>query len=174
MAEADLDINESLASRRFAVAFAVLFAFWTAVAVCVIAVVTGVAWDARDDGTAAPRATATEAAPSPTATPDERPAGVPASAAELDGDFDSGVPEQHILFSIECAGDVLSVITTDERVFAETPCPPRIERAYIEPFLGDRVRITIVRGELNIVTTVGERLTFPVGRAWIQRPSTTP
>jgi hypothetical protein len=55
-------------------------------------------------------------------------------------------------------------------VYAETTCPLRIEPVYIEPFQGDPVRITIAEGLLEMASIEGERLTFDIGRAWIERP----
>jgi hypothetical protein len=149
----------------FGVIFGVLFVFWAATCVCVAAIVTVSAWDARSGESAA----GPTPAPTATATPSPRPPSVPSSAEQLDGAYDSGMPEQHLFFNLACAGGVLVVITTDEHVYGETDCPPAIERFYLEPFLGDAVRLTVAGGVLEIVTTSGERLTFNVGRVWVER-----
>jgi hypothetical protein len=153
----------------FVAVFGVLFAFWVAIAVCVAAIVIDSAWDARDGAASVAAPTAT-LAPAPTATPEARPPGVPSTAAEVEGDFDSGEPEQHLFFNLLCEDDVLRIVTTDERVFAETGCPPVIDPIFVEPFRGDRVRITVTDAMLDIVTIAGERLTFPVARVWVERP----
>jgi len=148
----------------------VLFAFWAAIAVSVAAIAIASAWDAREDEVSAAAPTATIAAPTvaPTPTPAARPNSVPLTAAQIEGEFDSGDPAQHLFFHLGCNVDVLIVITTDERVYAETACPPTIEPVYVRAFQGVPVRLTIAEGQLEIATTTGERLTFDVGRAWIE------
>ena len=91
------------------------------------------------------------------------------SAAPVTGEFDTGEPQQHIFFNLACADGVLTVITTDEHVFAETGCPTAIDPIFVRPFLADPVRITVTSGQLEILSIEGERLTFPIGRAWIDR-----
>jgi hypothetical protein len=153
----------------FGLVFAVLFAFWTAMAVCFAAVVIVTAWDARDDDAASAAApTSTSAPTQATPTPDARPAMVPATAQPLTGEYDSGELPRHLFFHLECAGDVLAVITTDEHVYAETECPPTVDPVFVRPFQGDPVRITIADAQMDIVSLDGERLTFDIGRAWIE------
>ncbi len=149
----------------FGVVFGVLFTFWTALAVCIAAII--ITADDERDGNAAVLPTATGVAPTATALPEARPREVPLTATPLDGDYDSGEPRQHLFFHLGCTGGVLVIITTDERVYAETVCPDRIEPVYVNPFLGDPVRITVTEGHLEIVTADGARLTFEVERAWI-------
>jgi len=151
------------------VVFGVLFAFWTATAVCVAVIVISSAWDARDDGaTAAVAPTSTEA-PTATPTPEPRPPAVPPSARQVDGGYDSGELPRHLFFNLSCVGDLLIIATTDEQVYAETVCPAFVDPIFIRPFQGDPVRVTIAEGQLDIVTLAGERLTFSVARAWIER-----
>jgi hypothetical protein len=156
----------------------VLFAFWSATAVCVAAIAIASAWDAREDAASAAAPTPTIVAPTavtaaptaaPTATPEPRPRLVPLAAEPLRGDFDSGAPEQHLFFHLDCAGGVLLVITTDEQVYAETVCPATIEPVYLQALQGVPVRLTVAEGQLEISTRLGARLTFPIGRAWIVR-----
>ena len=171
MSTQDHDEKKAHSSRLpAAVAFGVLFVFWVAIAVCVAAIAIDSAWDARDDGAAAAAPTATVAAePTPVATPEPRPPGVPMTAAPVDGEFDTGEPQVHLFFNLACADGLLTVVTTDELVFAETACPTAIEPVFLEPFLTDPVRIAVANGQLDIVSVEGERLTFPIGRAWIER-----
>jgi hypothetical protein len=164
--------QEKQARLRFGLVFGVLFLFWAATAVCVAAIVTVAAWDGRDDSATASAPTATVAAtatPAPTSTPESRPRIVPLTAKPLAGDYDSGEPQQHLFFHLGCVEDVLAVITTDEHVFAEMVCPAFIDPLFVRPFLGDAVRITVAEGRIDIVTIAGERLTFPIGRVWIER-----
>ena len=148
----------------------VLFVFWAATAVCIAAIVIASAWDAREGEVSAAVSTRTANVPTadPTATTEPRPSAVPASAQPLDGAFDTGQPPQHLFFHLDCADGVLVVITTDERLYAETSCPPVIDPIFVRAFQGVPVRLTIVEGELEIATTRDQRLTFPVGRAWIE------
>ena len=164
--------QEKQARLRFGIVFGVLFVFWAAMAVCVAAIVIVAAWDGRDGGAtaAAPAATvAVSPTPAPTATPQTRPPGVPLTAEPLEGDYDSGEPQQHLFFHLGCVEGVLMVVTTDERVFGEMECPAFIDPLFVRPFLGDPVRITVAEGRIEIVTIAGERLTFPIGRVWIER-----
>ena len=91
------------------------------------------------------------------------------SASPLEGDFDSGVPQRHLFFHLTCTDDILTVITTEEQIFAETVCPPMILEVFIAPFRGDQVRITVEDGLLDVVTVNNERLTFEIGRVWLKR-----
>jgi hypothetical protein len=146
----------------------ILFAFWTAVAVCVAVVFAMTAWDDRgDDGTrtVAPSATAVT---SPTQTPEPRPDEVPLTAAAIDGVFDTGKAERHLFFHIGCVDGVLAIITTDEHVYAETFCNS-IPQDLVVPFLGRPVRITISEGRLDLVSVDGARLQFGVQRAWVDQ-----
>jgi hypothetical protein len=152
---------------------AILLTFWTAIAVCVGAVVVISAWDHRDRGEAVavePTASPT-IEPTATATPPVRPVGVPLSARPVEGAFDTGEPQQHLFFHIGCEQGVLSVVTTDERVYAQTFCPPPVPRELRERFLGKPVRITIADRRIEISSpAVAERLQFPIDRAWVEVP----
>ncbi len=152
----------------YALVMGVLFTFWAAVVVCVAVVFSISAWRDRqaDDAAAiAPTATAVAA---PTATPALRPSTVPLSARLIEGTFDTGEPEQHLFFHIGCAGGVLAVVTTSERLYAESPCDAPIPQAQIEPFLGVPVRITIGDGRLDLSSAAGDVLRFPIGRVWVE------
>jgi hypothetical protein len=167
--------DAKVAKRWFGVVFGVLFAFWAAMAVCVAAIVIVAVGDGRGSKATAAASTAPAVTPAPTATPvssptpEPRPSAVPSSAQPLDSAYDSGEPQQHLLFHIGCADGILTVATTDEQVYAETDCPAEIQRVFVEPFLGDPVRITVAEGGIDIVTIDGERLTFPIGRVWIEQ-----
>ena len=165
-----MEHKSSSSKLPFGLVFGVLFVFWLAVAVCVGAIVIASAWDAREDDAMAAVPIVTPTTPVATATPDARPPAVPLTASPVEGEFDSGEPAQHLFFDLHCSADVLVIITTDEHVYAETACPPRIEPVYIAPFQGDPVRVTIAEGLLEMATVAGERLTFDIGRAWIERP----
>lgn len=152
----------------YALVMGVLFMFWAAVVVCVAVVFSISAWrDRPADDAAAVAPTATPVpAPSPTLAP--RPADVPLSAQLIEGAFDTGEPEQHLFFHVGCIDGVLAVVTTDERLYAESPCATPIPPARIEPFLGVPVRITVGEGRLDLSSPSGGRLQFAIGRAWVE------
>lgn len=151
----------------YALVMGVLFTFWAAVVICVAVVFSLSAWRDRPGAAAiAPAATPT-AVPAPTQTPAPRPADVPLSARLIEGSFDTGDPEQHLFFHIGCVDGVLAVVTTDEHVYAESPCVTQIPQAQIEPFLGVPVRITVGEGRLELSSPSGDRMQFVIGRAWV-------
>jgi hypothetical protein len=150
--------------------FGLLFVFWTALAVVAALVLGARAWDERDDDAAAAVPTSTAAvtlSPTPTAAPEPRPAEVPLTAAPVTLPFDTGEPEQHLFFHIECDRGLLVIITTDEHVFAESFCGP-IAPANVEPFLGMPVRITIEGLLLELTSAQGARMRFGVARSWVE------
>jgi hypothetical protein len=151
----------------YALVAGVLFTFWAAVAICVAMVFSISAWRDRqaDDAAAiAPTATAVSA---PAATPVPRPPAVPLSARLIEGTFESGEPEPHLFFHIGCADGVLAVITTEEQLYAESPCQTPIPRARIEPFLGMPVRVTVGDRRLDLSSAAGDALQFLIGRVWV-------
>ncbi len=153
--------------RLYALMMGVLFAFWAVVVVCVVVVFSISAWRDRPADDAAAIAPTATPAPAVSPTPAPRPADVPLSAQLIEGAFDTGEPEQHLFFHIGCIDGVLAVVTTDERLYAESPCATPIPQAQIEPFLGVPVRITIGEGRLDLSSLSGGRLQFSIARAWV-------
>jgi hypothetical protein len=150
-----------------------LLLIWGALAAFAVAYV---ALTFRDDAAeSSPAAVVVTATPPPTpeATAERRPAFAPPGATRVD-DLDTGAPLQHLFFHIGCEDGVLTVVTTDETLFAAWPCDGVIfDRQRVEPFLGKPVRIVVEDGGYLAVEAAGAgKFEFNVDSAWLLR--TTP
>ena len=162
--------------RLWALAMAILFAFW---AMIVVTVAVTAALTMRP-GEQSERVVAP--APTPVAPP-QRPVEVPLSAAFVDGDLAVGdatpplgapVADQHLFYALRCDDDLLTVATTHEIVYATVACVRYwIPDDVVRPFLGEPVRVTVDHGgvvTVSFTTIAGGTMRFDAGGVWVERP----
>jgi hypothetical protein len=108
-----------------------------------------------------------------------RPANLPAAARLVDSDLSVGQTssgglareQQHLLFTLACSGDLLSLITTHETVYAELPCERTLPPTLLAPFTQQPVQIRVRIGEpskLFFENSVQGTVEFTVGQVWIE------
>ncbi|MEX2225474.1 MAG: hypothetical protein WEB52_03370 [Dehalococcoidia bacterium] len=167
-------MTDALWPRLWVLTMAILFAFWSMV---VVTVTVTAALTMRPGEHDAPAVT-------PEATsvaPPRRPARVPLDANLVTTDLLLGdatppagtpVSEQHIFYTLRCDGDVLTVTTTREIVYARVECARyRISDDVVRPFLGEPVRVMVDQGDIVIasfMTIAGGTLRFDAEGVWLQ------
>ena len=109
-----------------------------------------------------------------------RPASLPADAMFVDSDLSVGQTssggllreQQHLLFTLGCSADLLSLITTHETVYAELPCERSLPPNLLAPFTQQPVQIRVVIGapsKLFFENSVQGSVEFTVGQVWIEQ-----
>jgi hypothetical protein len=132
--------------RLLIVVFGTLFVFWLAMAIAVSATVALASRPGEREEQHA-------AAPTPTApVGPERPDGVPASATLVAGDLvlPGTAPNEppRIFYSLSCNGNLLTVSTTREIVYARLPCNRYwLPDEVVRPFLAQLVTIRVTDSE---------------------------
>ena len=114
------------------------------------------------------------------ASPGVRPSNLPARARFVEMDLTvgetstGGLPreQQHLLFTLDCSGDLLSLITTHETVYAELPCERTLPATLLAPFQQQPVQIRVRIGEpskLFFENSAQGTVEFTVGQVWIEQ-----
>ncbi len=160
-----------LSRLQFGVILSVLFAFWTATVVVVLATFWTHAWDHRHQTSAAVVAATSTEAPTPaaTATP-SRPAAVPPTAQTVEhnivlGDVADGL---HFFERMSCQDGITTIVTSKETVYAEIPCSQLLPDATLARLRGQVVRIRVVDGTLIMESLFVASFRFDVGRVWLE------
>lgn len=135
--------------RLLIVVFGTLFVFWLAMAIAVTA--TFALASRPGERAAEPLAVVPTPTQSAVPTP-ERPSAVPAAAALISGDLllpgaATNEPPR-IFYSLSCSGDLLTVSTTREVVYARLPCNRYwLPDEVVRPFLAQAATIRVMPGE---------------------------
>jgi len=150
--------------------------FWTAMVV-VTAVTAALVMRPGERETAAP-------APTPTALPSRepiRPRGVPATAAYVPGALTLGdatpppgtpLDEQDIFYFLTCDGQLLSISTTREVVYARVDCLKYwLFYDVVAPFIGQPVEIDSrpAEGTIAVTTARGGTARFTTDAVWLDQ-----
>jgi hypothetical protein len=78
-----------------------------------------------------------------------------------------------LFFHLGCESGVLTIVTSQDQIYAELPCDRTLPRDVVEQYLGKPVQIRIVPGEqwkLFLLSDGAGSVEFTPGRVWLVPP----